>query len=208
MKGVRDYKLEACVVNLDEAVQAQKRGADRVELCINLETGGMTPEFHLASSVINRLQIPVRVMIRENAEGFHAGGDVLGDMVRAINEFKHLSIEGYVFGVMKDKVVDREAMEVLIRHASPFRITFHKAIDESIQAEEDLSWLNQHASVDTVLTSGGAEKAIDGVPQILRMKGWFRGDIMPAGKITPVDLPQLHEQLSLPWYHGRAIVSQ
>ena len=207
MKGTREYKLEACVVSLDEAIQAQKRGADRVELCVNLETGGMTPQFNLASAVVSRLQIPVRVMIREKAEGFHVDTGLLGDMVRAINEFKHLSIEGFVLGVMKDKAMDREAMEVLIRHASPFRITFHKAIDESDQTEEDLHWLNQHASVDTVLTSGGAEKAIEGIPEMLRMKEWFKGDIMPAGKITPGDLSQLHEQLASPWYHGRAIVS-
>lgn len=207
MKVTREYKLEACVVNVEEALLAQKKGADRVELCVNLDTGGMTPQFNLASAVVSRLQIPVRVMIREKAEGFHVDGGLLGDMVRAINEFKHLSIEGFVFGVMKDNAVDREAMEVLIKHASPFRITFHKAIDHSVQKESDLSWLNEHASVDTVLTSGGAEKAIEGIPQILNMKDWFRGDIMPAGKITPGDLSQLHEQLASPWYHGRAIVS-
>jgi copper homeostasis protein len=206
MNAARTYKLESCVTSLKEAKYAQKRGADRVEICAHLETEGLTPLYHLVSSLCDHLNISIRVMIRVTADGFAVDNDQLVEMIMAINEFKHLSIDGFVFGVMKDRRVDQYAMSELIHHAHPFPITFHKAIDLSDDLASDLDWLNQHPGIDTILTSGGAERAVDGIPQLLRMKSIFRGSIMPGGKIKPEDVAILDNQLQLPWYHGRAIL--
>jgi copper homeostasis protein CutC len=72
----------------------------------------------------------------------------------------------------------------------------------------DLKWLNQFPQIDTILTSGGALNAVDGIEQILMMKKIFNGKIMGAGKIIPKQLSSLHEQLGLDWYHGRNIVGE
>lgn len=206
MKTERTYRIESCVVSLEEALQAQKHEADRVEVCINLESEGMTPPYHLVSMCCDRLSIPIRVMIRATEVGFAADSDAIVEMIRSINEFKHLPVEGFVFGVMKDHRIDQGTMEELIHQATPFPITFHKAIDHSDNIESDLKWLNQHPSVDTVLTSGGSVKAEEGIPRIQQMKSWFDREIMAAGKITPETLPDLDKALQLSWYHGRAIV--
>ncbi len=206
MKSSRAYNLESCVVSLEEARRAQKRGADRVEVCASLEVDGLTPSFHLVSTICDHLKIPVRVMIRLTPEGFAADSDTLDDMIRTINEFKHLAIDGYVIGVMKDNRIDRYVMEELMKHTAPFPITFHKAIDLSDDIESDIEWLNQHHIIDSLLTSGGASKAMEGIGRILLIKNHFNGDVMAAGKITPEVLPVLAKQLQLKWYHGSAIV--
>jgi copper homeostasis protein CutC len=72
--------------------------------------------------------------------------------------------------------------------------------------EADLDWINLHPKVDTILTSGGASKALEGIEGILKIKSIFHGHVMAAGKITAEVLPALHDQLQLHWYHGRAIV--
>lgn len=206
MKTTRAYKLESCVVSLEQALRVQKQGADRVEICANLELDGMTPSYHLTSAVCDRLKIPVRVMIRATSEGFAVDSHLLVEMIRAINEFKHLPIDGFVLGVMKNNRIDREMMEELIHQVTPFPITFHKAIDVSEDIDEDMYWLNQQTCIDTLLTSGGAIKAIDGMAKIKEMKSRFNGEIMAAGKIIPEDLPVLANELQLSWYHGSAIV--
>ena len=206
MKSVRTYKLESCVTSLEEAIYAQKHGADRVELCANLASDGMTPLYHLVSVACDRLKIPTRVMIRATKEGFEVDTHQLVEMIRAINEFKHLPIEGFVLGVMKDRRVDRHAMTELLHHVTPFPVTFHKAIDLSEDMASDIDWLNQQPGIDTILTSGGAEHAVEGIPNILAMKSRFRGSIMAAGKIKPQDIEALDNELQLPWYHGSAIV--
>lgn len=202
----RDYKLESCVVSLAQAIDAQERGADRVELCIRLETEGMTPDVELASSLCDHLRIPVRVMVRATEEGYEADGDVLQQMIDAIEALKKLPLDGFVFGIMKDNHIDRAAMMTLLHHAYPFHVTFHKAIDMSDDIDDDIKWLNQFAQIDTLLTSGGAIEAVDGIHQLREIKALFKGHVMAAGKITPEVLPQLHEALRLEWYHGRAIV--
>lgn len=206
MKPVRTYKIESCVTSLTQALYAQKHGADRIELCAELEFDGMTPLYHLVSVACDRLKIPIRVMIRATKEGFEVDIHQLEEMIRAINEFKHLPIEGFVLGVMKDRRVDRHAMTELLHHVTPFPVTFHKAIDLSEDMASDLDWLNQQSGIDTVLTSGGAQRAEDGIAQMLAMKSTFRGSIMAAGKIKPEDIEALDKALQLSWYHGRAIV--
>ena len=202
----RDYKLESCVVSLAQAIDAQERGADRVELCIRLETEGMTPDVGLATSLCDHLHIPVRVMIRATEEGYEADASVLQQMIASIEGLKHLPLDGFVFGIMKDNHIDREAMITLLHHAYPFNVTFHKAIDMSDDVIDDIQWLNQFPQVDTLLTSGGAIKAIDGIDKLLEIKAMFKGHVMAAGKITPEVLPRLHDALRLQWYHGRSIV--
>jgi copper homeostasis protein len=202
----RGYKLEACVVSLAQAIEAQERGADRVELCVRLETEGMTPDVALTSSLCDHLHIPIRVMVRATEQGYEADARTLQQMIAAIHAFKQLPIDGFVLGVLKDNRIDRDAMILLMQHAFPFHITFHKAIDLSADITGDIEWLNQYKQIDTLLTSGGAVSAIDGIPQILERKAVFKGQIMAAGKITPERLPALHSALRLQWYHGKAIV--
>ena len=206
MQQGREYKLESCVVSLAQAIEAEARGADRVELCIRLETEGMTPGIELTVAVCNQLHIPVRVMVRATEVGYEANEIMLREMMDSINILKQLPLDGFVFGVMRDKRIDRDAMQALLQQAHPFPVTFHKAIDLSEDISEDIAWLNQYPQVDTILSSGGAAKATDGIDQINYLKSIFKGHVMAAGKITPEVLPVLDDALQLQWYHGRGIV--
>ena len=54
--------------SLDEAVAAQTRGADRIELCTDLSVGGLTPPRDLIRDVVSSLTIPVNILIRPSAQ--------------------------------------------------------------------------------------------------------------------------------------------
>ena len=56
--------IESCCTPLDEALAAEARGADRIELCIDLSVGGLTPPRDLIRETVSRLSIPVNVLIR------------------------------------------------------------------------------------------------------------------------------------------------
>ena len=51
--------LEVCANSYESAINAEKGGAHRIELCENLSVGGLTPNFDLAKKVISELNIPV-----------------------------------------------------------------------------------------------------------------------------------------------------
>ncbi|HUR32125.1 MAG TPA: copper homeostasis protein CutC [Saprospiraceae bacterium] len=201
-----DYFLESCVTSLDSSILAEHHGAHRLEICDRLDTGGMTPDFDLVSLILDKIKIPIRVMIRATAIGFEADQDILQKMISSINQFKELPIDGFVIGIIKNNSVDKNAMELVIQACNPFPITFHKAIDESNDKWNDILWINDHPLIDTILTSGNAEKAMDGVEEILKMKSVFQRDIVAGGKITNDQLVELHDKLKLKWYHGRGIV--
>lgn len=205
MQG-RRYKLESCVTSLAQAIKAEAHGANRVELCERLETEGMTPGVELSSAVGIHLHIPVRVMVRVTEVGYEADELMLQHMIDSIHILKKLPIDGFVMGVMKNNRIDREAMKKLFAPAYPLPITFHKALDLSDDIRDDIEWLNLFSQVDTILTSGNALHAVDGIDQINYLKSIFKGNVMAAGKITPDVLPVLHDQLQLNWYHGRGIV--
>ena len=200
------YRIEVCVVSYEQALAAAQLGAARLELCSRLETEGMTPDVDLLSIILEQVNIPIRVMIRETEVGFESDAAVLEKMSSAISQFKSLSIDGFVIGLLKNNRLDREAMKALIELCSPFSVTVHKAIDLSQNVQEDLQWLNQFEKVDTILTSGGQRTALEGIDQILKMKSVFERDIMAAGKITNDQLPALNNALGLTWYHGRNIL--
>lgn len=66
--------VESCCTTLDEALSAEARGADRIELCTDLSVGGVTPPRDLVKVVVDALKIPVNVLIRPSTRESCAGG--------------------------------------------------------------------------------------------------------------------------------------
>ena len=66
--------IESCCTTLDEALAAEARGADRIELCTDLSVGGLTPPRDLIRETVARLSIPVNVLIRPASGSRPASG--------------------------------------------------------------------------------------------------------------------------------------
>lgn len=201
----RPFRIEACVVSVNQAVAAAAAGADRLELCREPDNGGQTPGLEEVREICRLVTIPVRVLIRSTTDGFEANPGVLEEMLDDIRLFTQLPVEGFVFGVMQRNRVDAAALTQLVEAAGGRRCTFHKAIDTSTALEQDIAIIESFPEIDTLLTSGGADTALEGIPGIRRVSELFRGTVMAAGRITPGELPALHAALRLSWYHGRAI---
>ena len=128
---MRNIVKEACVERLDEAIFAEKNGADRIELCSRLDLDGLTPHRKMIQDVINSVKIPVKVMIRPRGGNFVYHDQELDVMKEDILYCKRVNVSGIVFGVLKDdKTVDLIATRLLTDMAAGLEITFHKAIDE------------------------------------------------------------------------------
>src|SRR5208282_3851212 len=62
--------LEICCGSIDDAIEAEKGAADRVELCSALFLGGLTPSLGTIQEAKRRLKIPIMVMVRPRGGGF------------------------------------------------------------------------------------------------------------------------------------------
>ena len=65
--------LEVIACSVNDALEAERGGAGRLEVVRELGKGGLTPALQLVEEITKVVSIPVRVMIRER-EGYFAGG--------------------------------------------------------------------------------------------------------------------------------------
>ena len=205
------YIKEACVETLEQAVIAEKKGADRLELCAYVAFDGLTPAPDLIKAVLNAVSIPVRVMIRPRNGNFCYNEDELEHMENCIKHCKKVGVEGVVFGVLEESgKLNIEALEQLVKVAKPLKVVIHKAIDETPNLIDSIKKLLKLESIDTVLTSGGKSNAFDGKENLLQMMrtAGAKLEIMPAGKITQFNLTELDHILGAKAYHGRLIVGE
>lgn len=62
--------VEVCCNSLESALNAEKAGADRIELCSELGVGGITPSYGLIQLVKQKLEIPIHVLLRPRSGHF------------------------------------------------------------------------------------------------------------------------------------------
>ncbi len=210
MKVSAEYKKESCVENFKEASLACQAGADQIELCSSLELDGLSP----APSEVRlslKLGVPIKVMIRARPGNFVYSKDEGEEMLQLIREYQELGASHFVLGMLThDGAIDVSLLKKcrkIMRLGDT--ICFHKAIDVSANILDATRQLINSGLVDSILTSGGAPTAIEGVQTIKHMQVLCGSaiEVIAAGKITHQNLPNIHQLLQLKTYHGRKIVS-
>ena len=166
--------VEAAVETLESALAAERAGANRLELCENLDDGGTTPGTRSIAAVVERTQLPVFVLVRPRAGDFVYSDDEFDQMVRDIDRARRIGIAGIVTGVLdSDGRVDVERTRTLVKAAAGLPVTFHRAIDSTENLPAALEAVIE-AGASRVLTSGGAATAVEGVDiiaQLVRQAG-------------------------------------
>jgi copper homeostasis protein len=162
--------VEACVESPSEALDAELAGASRVELCASLGEGGITPSAGSIAVTVERLAIPVFVMVRPRGGDFTADDVELDTMVRDIEVAQLAGAAGIVAGVLtRERRVDREAMRAIVDVARPLPVTFHRAFDFTGNLDEALDDLLALGTA-RVLTSGGADTAMQGATRLASLR--------------------------------------
>lgn len=202
-----DFQIEACVESLQEAINAERLGATRIELCTDLANDGLTPNKELIIEVVKNLKIPVKVMIRPRKGDFLYSSQELKQMEDDVLWCKNNGIWGIVFGfAFADSSLDIELTKHFVHLARPMNVTVHRVIDKAPDIVNEVRKL-QEIGVDSILSSGGKETALEGL-SILKQMLLNAGntEIIAAGKVTDNNLSNLHNSLCTNAYHGRKIV--
>ena len=74
--------IEVCVESVDQAIIAEEKGAQRLELCSQLELDGLSPPLDLIESVLKYISIPVKIMVRSRPGNFIYDDEDLEEMMR------------------------------------------------------------------------------------------------------------------------------
>jgi copper homeostasis protein len=187
------FKLEICVDSVQSALDAQKAGASRVELCDNLYEGGTTPSYGTIESARNNLEIGLHVLIRPRAGDFLYSDIEFDIMRRDVKICKECGADGIVIGILKkDGTIDVERTSELVELAHPMSVTFHRAFDMCADPSHGLEDIIG-CGADRVLTSGHKNTAEEGLT-LLRDLGAQAGNriiIMPGSGINESNIERI-----------------
>jgi len=201
---MKRFLLEICVESLPSALAAQRGGANRVELCTQLDIGGLTPAQWLSGEVIDALSIPVHVLIRPRGGDFLYTPSEFEQMKRQIRWVKRAGAAAVVVGVAQpDGRVDVPRSRELVELARPMKVTFHRAFDETPEKFEALEAVIE-TGADCLLTSGGAADVLAGAATIARLarQAGQRIQIMAGGGLRLTNLVQVLRRTEVCCFHG------
>lgn len=147
--------IEIIATTIEDAIAAEKGGADRIELISHFEVGGLTPSLELIRAVTEAVKIPVRVMLRES-ENFQVSNANDRQLLYGLAAtFATFPIDGIVCGFIANDAIDEELLEQVLAAAPQKKFTFHRAFEELSDPQKAIKILKQFPAVDCILTSGG-----------------------------------------------------
>ena len=202
------YLKEACIETLNEALMAQRNGADLLELCVALEEDGLSPPEELIQNILNTVKLPVKVMVRSRPGNFIYTGEEIKAMVEYIDRINRYNIAGYVFGALKTDLTLDIGVIKKISNSTDKPITIHKCIDLTPNPLKEISRLKKIPRVSSILTSGKQATAAEGIELLRKMVRACGSeiDLIVAGKVTDQNIDYLHNEIGAHQYHGRRIV--
>ena len=186
-------KTELCAYSVEACRIGAQLGVDRVELCASPAEGGVTPSLATIERVAEIKGLDVSVMIRPRGGDFLYSDDEFQTMLCDIEHARKAGATGVVFGILTaDGKVDVERTRTLVEAAGDMETTFHRAVDmteDYIAAVEAVI----EAGCKRILTSGGYDKAIDGIDNIRRAVEISRGriEIMAGSGVVAANAKEL-----------------
>lgn len=199
---------EVCVESFDEAVRAVKAGATRIELCENLTVGGTTPSYGTIRKCIEKLNVPVMVMIRPRGGNFVYTADEFDIMKDDILQCRELKADGVVFGLLTEPgEIDKVRTRQLVQIAGNMQVTFHKAVDVAKDILDCVDIIKE-TGVKRILSSGGEKTASEGMEVLKKMIKIAAPEmtVIVAGKVTWENFEEISTNIPSSEYHGRRLV--
>lgn len=190
-------------------MEAQKGGADRVELCAGIPEGGTTPsygEITVARRMLDKARL--HVIVRPRGGDFLYTRLELERMAADIDAARGLGADGVVFGCLcKDGNIDMEACRMLMAHAGGMAVTFHRAFDRARHPKEALEQLIT-LGFHRILTSGQQPTALQGVPLLKELNSLAAGRIaiLAGCGVNEGNIRQIAETTGVHEFHFSARV--
>lgn len=170
--------LEIAAFNLDSAWQAERAGAMRIELCDNASDGGTTPGPGILKVAKEKLGIPIFPIIRPRGGHFVYSSSEYDTMKYDIEMCQNLGFPGVVLGGLTQKgEVNIPAMSQLMQLCEGMEVTFHRAFDRTVHAEEAIEAIIS-LGCRRILTSGRAPTAVEGMWAIAEWNSVYGNKIL------------------------------
>lgn len=199
---MKPIQLELCAASVEALWLAKTHRFERIELCQNLEQGGLTPSAGLIQQALN-LGLETHVLIRPRAGGFHYSQAEMEVIRQDIQFCQAVGVKGVVVGLLKANFeLDIHLLLELMQIAPQLDWTFHRAFDESVDWKRSLDMLIE-LGFKRVLSSGFASSIELGIPILEQMCQYTDGriEIMAGGGVHAGNIHKLAQLANLSAIH-------
>lgn len=162
------FEIEIAIEEPGHASQLIDLGVHRIELCSNLNEGGLTPSAAQIEMTVDISDLPVYVMLRPRAGDFIYNRLEKHMMLEEIKILSDCGASGIVFGALDGgRNVDAEFVELVAQFAQDYGLamTFHRAFDACARPDVAIELLVE-LGVERILTSGFAPTVAGGIPAL------------------------------------------
>ncbi|MDR1351783.1 MAG: copper homeostasis protein CutC [Treponema sp.] len=195
--------VEVCCASVEDVLEAEKGGADRVELNSDLFHGGLTPSIGEVIVAKEMSCIPVMAMVRPRPGGFCYTDTEFKTAMADCKSLLCHGADGIVFGFLhSDGTLDFDRCKAILDIIGEKESVFHRAIDVVSDWRKTLDDLVS-IGVRRVLTSGQEPDVFWGADTIREMIRHAAGriEILPGAGVTIKNAAALVEKTGCTQIH-------
>lgn len=188
--------IEAVATSPDDARIAAESGADRVELCAALPTGGTTPTPGMFVRASEICALPIACMVRPREGGFVYSEDEFSSMLYDARMLSEMGAEGLVVAALTDEnQLALSRLRKLKTAAGEATLVFHRAFDLIADQHTALKQLID-LGFSRILTTGGKPTALEGVSELAQLIALADGriEILVGGGVRPGNVKEIVEK--------------
>ena len=213
--GNKVRTIELCVESAEDARLGVGLGVDRIELCRELQCGGLTPSL---PEIMDSLEMyppqGLRILVRQNPTSFILSA---GEINGIVDEVTFLRTEtfgkepvgappaGFVVGAITDTGnLDPTVLNRFRTAAGDRPLTFHRAFDQVKDQQTALEMLID-AGFESVLTTGGDPSQAN-PKQLEKLVSWADGriEILASGGLRSNNVREITAAANVTAVHMRA----
>lgn len=198
-------KIEICANSMRSAENAKAGGADRIELCRQLEIGGTTPTEEEIRYCVKQLGLRTHVLVRPRGGDFCYSEAEFGQILEEIDMCRRCGAHAVVVGFLTaEGMIDEERTREAVRRAEGMEVTFHRAFDEMQQEPSEALETLVRCGCHRLLTSGchlSAEAGV-GVIKALVRQSQGRITILAGAGVTPKNAALIARETGVTEMHG------
>ena len=198
--------FEVCAGSVQDCMNAEQGGADRVELNSALYLGGLTPSLAMLKLVKEKTSLKVICMNRPRAAGFCYNDVEIETMFEDARLLLENGADGISFGFLNPdatiNTIQTKKMVELIHHYHKEAV-FHRAFDCVSDPYAAIQQLIA-CGADRILTSGLQPTAMQGIQNISKLQSEFgdKIELLVGSGINSNNIQIIKEQAGVYQFHG------
>ena len=195
--------VEVIACTFADAVVARDAGADRIELCLAIEVGGLTPYIETIQAMKSLDGFPIVTMVRPQPGGFVNQNQLILSQIDRILSLGVPNCEIITGALTEECELDLVTMRAIRSQTNGIKLGCHRCFDLTSDPFTSLEQLID-LGFDRVLTSGQAVTAIEGADIIKKLNDRANGriEIIAGAGIRPHNVRPFIDQTGITQVHA------